>query len=98
MSKSEREDRCSDLLQMLIANVRSYCVSYGLDWTDVCANDRVRAKKNDKDPGKSYKHYHDLQNKLLEHNIRQEGMITWPDLQPLALEMEQLAGDLVLEK
>jgi len=98
MSKSTQEDRCSDLLQVLTANARSYCVDYGLDWTDVCALDRVRAKKKDKDPGKAYRFYHDLQSKLLERNVVQEGMITWETIKPLVLEMEQLASTLALEK
>ena len=83
---------------MLTANVRSYCVGYGLDWTDVCANDRVRGKNKDKDPGKAYRFYHELQAKLIEHNVTQEGMITWADIKPLVLEMEQLAEVLGLEK
>ena len=32
MNKSEQEDRCSDLLQVLTANVRSYCVG---TWVDI---------------------------------------------------------------
>ena len=96
MSKTEQEDRCTDLLQVLTARAQSYCVAYAVDWTDVCSKERVR--KKDKGPGGAYKFYHGLQTKLRERNVEQEGMLTWQDIKPLVEEMDQLAGALALEK
>ena len=98
MSKLEQEARCTDLLQMLNARARYFCITYGFDWSDVCGKERVREKRKDKEPARGYKLYHEFQTKLSDHNIAQEGVITWDRIKPLVEEMETLAATLNLEK
>ena len=98
MTKPEMEARCSDILEVLVMNQKATCLTYGIEFSQQCGRERERNNEKEKEPARSYKMYHDLQELLVEHNYVRENAYTWDKIEPLTIDLEALATTLALER